>query len=447
MGGPSDAGAGLVVDRSVRPSGSVSVWKVLRALIAVAAILVLVRGALSSQAPTETARSRLATVVALAHYGTWHIDRPEGGPPISFEERTIDKVKVGDRLISSKPPMLSLAMTAEYLLIKAFFGWRLDNEEEAGRIVTLMSFTLVGIPYLITLLFFDKTAALILSGMASRTVGLAALAFGTQLWGYSTHINNHVPAACLLMIALYFAIGLGSGKLSPRPWRFVMFGICGALAVTIDMPSGAFVALAGVYLLSRFPKQTLAWVGLGALPPLAIHFGVMIFVTGSPLPVQMNKDLYFFENSYWRNPRNVDALNEPIGTYLFHMTFGRAGLFALYPMTVLGLLAGALATARRDPLFRPLLVIGLAGFIAISAYYALSTNNYGGVAFGFRWYIIAMPVLLLMGTRCLSQCAKPWQWALVGLLLAVSIFSGWQCSRHPWDPTAQWTTRIFGQAI
>ena len=134
MGGPSDAGAGLVVDRSVRPSGSVSVWKVLRALIAVAAILVLVRGALSARAPTETARSRLATVVALAHYGTWHIDRPEGGPPISFEERTIDKVKVGDRLISSKPPMLSLAMTAEYLLIKAFFGWRLDNEEEAGRI-------------------------------------------------------------------------------------------------------------------------------------------------------------------------------------------------------------------------------------------------------------------------------------------------------------------------
>ena len=453
MGDTSDA-------RTDPPPAPAIAWKVFRALIAVAAISVLVTGVLGSQAPTETARSRLATVVALAHHGTWRIDRPAGGPPISFEERTIDKVKVGDRLISSKPPMLSLAMTAEYLLIRAFFGWRLDNEEDTGRIVTLMSFTLAGIPYLITLLFFDKTAALILSGMPSRTVGLAALAFGTQLWGYSTHINNHVPAACLLMIALYFAIGLGTGKLSPRPWRFVVFGVCGALAVTLDMPSGAFVALAGFYLLSRFPKQTVAWVTLGALPPLAIHFGVMIAVTGSPLPVQMNKDLYHFENSYWRNPRNVDALNEPKGTYLFHMTFGRAGLFALYPITLLGLLAGALATARRDPLFRPnskpdvparpdvpVLIIGLAGFIAITAYYALFTNNYGGVAFGFRWYIIAMPVLLLMGTRCLSQYTKPWQWALVGLLLAVSVFSGWQCSLHPWDHTAQWTTRIFGQAI
>ncbi len=428
----------------VRPTGA---WRLLRALIAVAAISVVVQGTLRSKAPTETARSRLATVVALAHHGTWQIDRPDGEAPTSFEKRTIDKVKVGDGLISSKPPMLSLAMTAEYVAMKALLGWRLDTEEDAGRIVAVMAFTLVGLPYLITLFFFDKTAALILSGMAGRCVGLGALAFGTQLWGYSTHINNHVPAACLLMVALYFAIGLGSGKLTPLPWRFVAFGVCGALAVTIDMPTGAFVALAGFYLLARFPKQTLAWVTLGLVPPLAIHFGVMIAVTGSPLPVQMNKDLYLFENSYWRNPRNVDALNEPRGTYLFHMTFGRAGLFALYPITLLGLLAGASATARRDPLFRPLLVIGLAGFVAVTAYYALSTNNYGGMAFGFRWYIIAMPVLLLLGARCLDGCSKAWQWVVVGLLLAVSVFSGWQCSLHPWDPSAQWTTRIFGQAI
>lgn len=440
---PQD-GAGTITGPPRTPAVA---WTVLRALIAVVAVCAVLIATVNSSAPTETARSRLATVAALAHYGTWHIDRPPGEAPISFEKRTIDKVKVGGHLISSKPPVLPLAMTAEYIFLKTLLGWRLDDEEDLGRIVSVMAFTLIGIPYLITLFFFDKTASMFVSGMASRTVGLAAVAFGTQLLGYATHINNHVPAACLLMIALYLALGLIAGKLTPTPWRFVAFGLSGALAITIDMPSGAFVALAGLYLLARFPRQTLAWVTLGAIPPLAVHFGVMIAVTGSPLPVQMRNETYLFENSYWRNPRNVDALNEPKGTYLFHMTFGRAGIFSLYPMTLLGLLTAFIADARKDSRFQPLLVIGLAGFAALTAYFALSTNNYGGVAYGFRWYIIAMPILVLIGTRCLAQCAKRWQWAVIGLMLAVSIYSGWQCYGHPWEVNAQWTTRVFGQAL
>ena len=444
MGDTPNGGVGTIIGP---PSTSTAAWAILRALIAAVAVCAVLAGTIISTAPTETARSRLATVVALAHHGTWHIDRPSGDAPISFEKRTIDKVKVGGHLISSKPPVLPLAMTAEYIILKTLLGWRLDDEEDLGRIVSVMAFTLIGIPYLITLLFFDKTASMFVSGMASRTVGLAALAFGTQLLGYSTHIKNHVPAACLLMIALYLALGLISGNLTPSPWRFAAFGLCGALAITIDMPSGAFVALAGFYLLARFPKQTLVWVTLGALPPLAVHFGVMIAVTGSPLPVQMHDEMYLFENSYWRNPRNVDALNEPKGTYLFHMTFGRAGIFALYPMTLLGLLPVFFASARKDSRFQPLLVIGLAGFAALTGYYALSTNNYGGVAYGFRWYIIAMPVLLLIGARYLAQCTKRWQWAVIGLMLAVSIYSGWQCYGHPWEVDVQWTTRIFGPAL
>ncbi|MDK1021139.1 MAG: hypothetical protein QGD90_05840 [Candidatus Hydrogenedentes bacterium] len=445
MGDSPQDGAGTI---TCLPRAPTAAWAILRALIAAVAVCAVLIGIfITSKPPTETARSRLATVLALAHHGTWHIDRPPGDAPISFEKHTIDKVKVGGHLISSKPPVLPLAMTAEYIILKALLGWRLDEEEDLGRIVSVMAFTLIGIPYLITLLFFDKTASMLVSGMASRTVGLAAVAFGTQLLGYATHINNHVPAACLLMIALYLALGLISGKLSPRPWRFIAFGLCGALAITIDMPSGAFVAVAGFYLLARFPSQTLAWATLGAIPPLALHFGVMIAVTGSPLPVQMHDEMFLFENSYWRNPRNVDALNEPKGTYLFHMTFGRAGIFALYPMTLLGLLPVFIAAARKDSRFQPLLTIGLIGFAALTAHYALSTNNYGGVAYGFRWYIVAMPVLLLTGTQFIAQCTKRWQWAVIGVMLAVSIYSGWQCYGHPWEVNAQWTTRIFGPAL
>ncbi len=429
------------------PSRPTAAWAILRVLIAALAVSAVLIGTFSSGPPAETARSRLATVVALAHHGTWHIDRPPGEVPISFEKRSIDKVRVGEHLISSKPPVLPLAMTAEYIVLKATLGWRLDDDEDLERIVAVMALTFAGIPYLVALLFFDRTAAMLVSSMAGRCVGLAGVAFGTQLLGYATHINNHVPAACLLMIALYFAIGLVSGKLSPAPWRFAAFGLCGALAIAVDMPSGAFVALAGLYLLARFPRQTLTWVALGAIPPLAVHFGVTIAVTGSPLPVQMHEEMYLFENSYWRNPRGVDALNEPKGAYLFHMTFGRAGIFALFPVILLGLLPAFISASRKDPGLRPLLIIGLVGFATLTAYYCLNTNNYGGAAYGFRWYIIAMPVLLLIGTQSIAQCTKRWQWAAVGLMLAVSIYSGWQCYGHPWQADVQWTTQVFGPAL
>jgi len=442
-----DGEPGPQISPTAIPSPShTSPWSVARALILAGALGVVLFGVWTADPPSETARSRLATVVALADHGTWYIDRPAGLPRITFEKHTIDKVKTGNRLISSKPPVLSLAMTAEYIALRALLGWDLNNKEDLSRIVSAMSLTFSGIPYLLVLFFFEKTAALFQLPMRSRALALAGLAFGTQLWGFSTHINNHLPAVALLTAALYFALGLTSGRLTPRPWRFALFGLCGSLAITIDFPSGVFVTIMGVFLLTRFPKRTLIWSAIAALPALAVHAGVMMAITGSPLPVQMHEEMYFYESSYWRNPRGVDALNEPKGTYLFHMTFGRAGIFLLYPITFLGVLSAFSTSARKDPLFRPLLITGIAGFVVLTIYYAMSTNNYGGAAYGFRWYITAMPILMLIAAHYMAQFTKYWQWLIVILLTAVSIFSGWQCYSHPWEVDAEWTTRIFGSS-
>lgn len=422
-------------------------WTLARAgIVAIAAVLVLI-GTTVSSGPSETARSRLATVLALAHHGTWEIGRSSGGPRNPFEKSTVDKAQIGDRLISTKPPVLPLVMTAEYIVLKSLFGLRLDKPEDVDRIVWIMAITFIGIPFILTLVFFDKTLAWYAPDPAARTAGLAGLAFGTQLLGYATHINNHVPGACLLMIMLYFALGLADAKLPPAPWRFAAVGCLGALAITVDFPVGIFVVLACLYLLARFPRQTLAWVVAGAVPPLALHAGIMIAASGSPLPVQMRPGLYLFESSYWRNPRSADALNNPKGTYLFHMTFGRDGLFSLFPITLLGLVAGVLGVVRRHAPHRTLLLLGAMGFAILSAYYATSTHNYGGAAYGFRWYIIAAPVLLLMGAPLLTNRTKKWQWIVVGVLLLVSAYSGWQGFRHPWAIDSEWTVRIFGPSV
>ncbi|HOZ45316.1 MAG TPA: hypothetical protein PLO37_01335 [Candidatus Hydrogenedentes bacterium] len=392
----------------------------------------------------DTADSRLATVLSLTRDGTWYIDRPAGQEPNLFERRTIDKVLVNGRMLSSKPPMLPLLMTAEYIAMKKVFGWDLLDDEDRRRVIRYMSMTLVGGAYLAALIFTMKTLRLFGVAPLGRVVMLFSLGFCTQLWGYGTNINNHGPAAGLLVVALYFALGLGSGKLDPKPWRFALFGLAGGLVTTMDMPGTVFVAFAGLHLLAKHPAKTLIWAVPAAAVPIGIQSAILWSITGSLLPVQMHAEAYLSEASYWRNPRGIDALNEPKGTYLFHMTFGRCGVFSLYPVLIAGLAGTLRAAFKRDTPWRSYVLAGFAAFAILTAYYAITTNNYGGEAYGFRWYIVAMPVLVLMSAPIFHTLRARWKWVFVGLLIGISFYSAWECSKSPWGANRQWTCRFLG---
>jgi hypothetical protein len=391
----------------------------------------------------DTADSRLATVLSLTQDGSWYIDRPAGQEPNYFEQRTIDKVMVKGRLLSSKPPVLPLLMTGEYILVHKVFGWELLDEEDREKIIRFTSMTLVGGAYLLAVLFFAKTLRLFDVEPLTRVVLLFSVAFCTQLWGYGTNINNHVPAAGMLVVALYYALGLGSGRLPATPWRFALFGLTGGLVPTLDAPAGIFIAFAGLYVLAKHPRRTLLWVAPVAAVPVAVQCVILWHATGSPLPVQLHKEFYLYEASYWRNPRGIDALNEPKLTYLFHMTFGRCGLFSLYPILFAGVAGFLRAIVKRDTPWRGYVLAGGAAFLILTAYY-MTKNNYGGEAYGFRWYIVAMPVLLLMAAPVLSGLRKRWHWVFIGLMLGISFYSAWECSQAPWAANRQWTCRVLG---
>ncbi len=395
----------------------------------------------------DTADSRLATVYSLTQFGTWYIDRPLGEEPITFEQRTIDKVMVNGRMLSSKPPMLPLFMTAEYALMQPVFGWSLDEPEDTESIIRFMSMTLIGGAYILALIYFAATLRLFIEDGWTRAFCLLALAFGTQLWAYGTNINNHVPATGLLVMAVYYAVGLGSGKLDPAPRRFFLFGISGGLAAAMDMPAAIFVLVAGIYLVRKLPRPTLIYTSIGAAIPIVVHSAIMIKVTGGVLPVQTRPELYLYEASYWRNPREMDGLNEPKLVYLFHMTFGRKGLFSLYPVTIFGIVAAIIAAIKKDFPQRTLLLGGMAGFAVLSAYYGLTTNNYGGSAFGFRWYVVAMPILLLMAAPWLQRVRNRWAWLGIAIAMGVSFYSAWQCSVTPWGANNEWTCRFLGPSF
>lgn len=431
-----------VLDTRQTP-GQAETFLILEMMVIAMAVVFVVLGTYA-RSFGDTANSRLATVVALTKFGTWYIDRPQGEDPISFEQRTIDKVMVDGRMLSSKPPMLPLFMTGEYLVLNRVFGLSLDDADDTNEIIRYISMTLIGGSYLLVLIFFMKTARLFVDDPLSRFIGLFALAFCTQLWGYGTNINNHVPGAAMIAVAVYYGLGLASGKLDPAPWRFFLFGLSAGLVPTVDMPGSIFPFFVGLYLLKQLPSKTLRWAALGAAIPLGVHLAIMLSISGNPLPVQMRRELYLSESSYWRNPRGIDALNEPKLVYFFHMTFGRCGIFSLYPITFLGIVAAMKAMVNQSMNARKLILGGLAGMAVLTTYYVLRTNNYGGEAFGFRWYIVAMPILMLMALPWLATTRQRWKWLVVGLLVGVSFYSAWQCSVSPWGANREWTCRFLG---
>lgn len=394
----------------------------------------------------DTVTSRMATVYALAHDGTWYIDRPSHQPPNPFEIETVDKVMTRHgRLISSKPPLLPLLMTAEYVVMRRVFGWDLENPDDMRPIMRAMNATLIKIPHAVALIFFALLLRMFMPDARRAALILLLFAFATPMLGYSLQFNNHTPAAAALTVALYFGLGIYCKKMPPAPWRFAVFGLSSAFVFTMDMPVTIFPAVMGALLLLRHPKQSILWAGLGAAPLLLLHFGVMAYMTGNPLPVQTREEMYNFRNSYWRNPIGVDGLNENWLVYLFHLSFGRFGTFLLFPVLLLGI-AGfwvGLTGAYRDAGVP--LVAAAAAFVVMTAYYVVATNNYGGAAYGFRWHIGAVPVLMLMAVPAVASAKRPWHWAVIGLMAAVSLFSAWECLQAPWGASHEWTCRwLFG---
>ena len=394
----------------------------------------------------DTANSRLATVWSIVHHGTWVIGQDPALPPNPFTPYTVDKVAIDGKLYSTKPPILPMLMTAEYGMAHRYWGADLVNKHHLKLVVRVMVLTLVTLPYLIALLAFAGIARWWVPCPWRRLYLVFALAFGTQLFGFATHIDNHVPAAGLLMASLYFGIGILGGHLPPAGWRFLLCGFTGSLVFTFDMPMTIYFAFLGVALLWRFPAKTLTWAAAGAVVPLAVHFAAMVLVTGSPLPIQMRKALYLNEGAYWRNPSGLDALNEPKGLYFFHMHVGRFGSFTLFPVLWLGLAGAFVAFCDKTAAARGYVLAGALAFAVLTLYYVFDTNNYGGAAYGFRWHIAAMPVLLLMASPAVNRLRTPWLWVLLLVLLAVSCYSSWECHVTPWGECQEWTCKVFGKA-
>lgn len=398
-------------------------------------------------------RSRWATVRALVDEGTFVIGRRDpsavsatnkyGDVGIVFEDGwgTVDKVlhpQTGE-YFSSKPPFLATLVAGEYWLLQKLFGWTLT--ERPWEVVRSVLFTVNWLPFLIYLGLLARMAERLGTTDWARVLVVAAAAFGTFLTTFQTTLNNHWPAAFAVTAAIASAVPIWNEQ-RRELWRFVVSGFFAVFAACCELPAAAF---AGAFLLALAGTSSArAVIGfvIGGLPPALFFLVTNYLAVGMLTPVQalFGSEWYLYEGSHWlniqRNPRGIDAADDPLPVYLFHLLLGHHGFFSLTPIFLLSLVGIGLGMTSRDPTLRTLAWLTPMVSLIVLAFYVFKTNNYGGWTSGPRWFFWLIPLWLVMLLPVLDRLASSrWGRGLTLLLLALSAlhaaYPAWNPWRHP----------------
>ena len=402
-------------------------------------------------------RSRWCTVRALVEP-----DMRVKGAPYAIDKviqqpnwDTIDMVKHGGHLYSSKPPLLATLMAGVYWPIYRLTGATLGTHPyEIGRFMLLL-FNVIPL-----IVYFLLLAALVERfGMTDwgRLFVMAGATFGTFLTTFAVTINNHVLAAVCVVAALYAAVPIvfdGQRRLR----YFIVAGLFAALAVTNELPGASFTAPLTAILLWRAPRATL----LGFIPAAAIiaaaFFGTNWIAHGTPELAYMHRSGtdnwydYTYERdgrqieSYWRHPAGLDRGEASPAIYAMHALVGHHGIFSLTPIWLLSAVGMLLWMWKaRDPRLRWL----AAGILAISmiciAFYLGQpqvNRNYGGMTSGLRWMFWFAPLwLLAMLPTADAMAPRRWMRGLALVLLAMSVLSVSYPTWNPW--TQPWIMKFL----
>lgn len=306
--------------------------------------------------PTLSAndRSRWATMRALVEP-----DMRVPGAPFAIDKviqqpgwDTIDMVKHDGHLYSSKPTLLPVVQTAVYWILYHVF----DLSAQTKPFETVRTFLAVThLPLLFLLFWFTlQSAKLITNSAFARVFILASVCFGTYLTTFATSVQNHLPGAVAISVALYAILRIvlscpyrwlsdsrsrmeaekincdcqpvelvqnasenrfiaaeesselaepaasaklkekysAPGVLLPVPSLgiYVLAGFSAAFAVTCELPSLAFFAALLVAAFVVDPKRA----AIGFVPAAALVFGAFFetnyFAHGSYIPAYAHRD-------------------------------------------------------------------------------------------------------------------------------------------------------------
>jgi hypothetical protein len=363
--------------------------------------------------------SRMATVQTLVEQGTFIIDHTEFN-------RTGDKVFVNGHFYSDKTPILSVAAAGAYSILHNIFGLTLDpticvpDEDPSACRAFTPNGTRFTAFYWLTLIFIGGSSALLVvlfwramidrgaGGLLSTALAMA-LGLASPIAPYSIVFAGHVPAAlCLFagfVLLCHSEPRSGEESLSNRTEtscfarndsRRVFFaGLLISLSANIDLTLALFVIAFGAWVLMAHRWKVLPLV-IGAIVPVAMSAAINYWAAGTITPMYLDPKAYDFVGTVL-NP-TVGGTNgfyslEFGAQYTYNILIGRRGFFAFTPMLIYAVVGLAMVMRDRANRLRGLSFAVAAGCLAFAAYLILRTDNYGGEAWGTRWFVPLVPLL------------------------------------------------------
>jgi hypothetical protein len=345
-------------------------------------------------------QSRMATVQTLVEQGTFVIDR-------TVFNNTGDKIFVNGHFYSDKTPILSVAAAGAYAVLRNVFGLALDPEfclpdddplacrafgdgEPHLTAMYWLTLILIGVPSaLLVALFWRELIKRGVGGLAAT--GLAVLlGIASPIAPYSIVFAGHIPAAlCLFM---------GFILLTRPATRTGLFwaGLWIGLAANIDLLLTLLVVAFGIWVFAA-RRSFIAPFVVGVVIPYALTSAINYAAVGSIIPMYLDPRAYDFPGTVLHTtPGGTDGFYSlEFGLrYAYDMFVGRRGIFAFTPLLIYALAGAWIAVRNRDAL-RGLTLALLAGSLAFTAYLIVRTDNFGGEAWGTRWFAPIVPLMWL----------------------------------------------------
>jgi hypothetical protein len=395
-------------------------------------------------------RSRWLTVRALVDHGTFAID--DVMDPLVWN--TIDMVQHRGRdgelhLYSSKPPLLSVLLAAEYWLIQRVTGWTLADEPY--EVVRLMLLTVNVLPMVLLLALVARWAERFGTTDFGRLFVVATAALGTLLAPFAVVLNNHLVAAASSAIALDAVLRIWFDGDRRVRW-FALTGGFAAFAAADDLPALSLLALFSTGLMALDWRRWLAGFVPAAGVVVAAFFGTNYAAHASWRPPYAHRSetdesdnwyRYTYtlggreRPSYWLDPQGVDAGEPSRATYALHVLVGHHGILSLTPAWLLSVWGGWLWLRGADRRLQlAALSVGLVTFVCLAFYLGVlpqRDRNYGGMTCGFRWLLWQAPLWLLVMLPGADRAARSrWGMAAACVLLAFSVLSASYPTWNPW---------------
>lgn len=389
-------------------------------------------------------RSRWCTIRALVDHGTFAIDDVRVIRGWDSIDRVAHTGRDGEmHFYSSKPPLLPTMLAGQYWCLRQLSGASLrDSPFYIVRVMLILT-------NVVPMALFFALVASFAEKWGKTDVGrifvVACATWGTFLTTFSITINNHLPAAISVMIALWTWMRTWSSRNESQERRpsaldFSIVGLFAAFAAANELPALAFLVLIGAELFSRQPRLTLVAFVPAALLVIVAFFTTNYIAHESWLPPYAHREWYNYPGSYWQEGvrKGVDQGEPSRWVYAFNVLVGHHGILSLTPIWLLSVFGGIqLFGQSGDQKRRRLAAITLVLTIVCLAFYLmrpLIDRNYGGVTSGFRWMFWFTPMWLLAIIPAADTCSRRHSLKIVAVvMLIVSVFSANYASMNPWS--------------